>query len=168
MLDPRVPCVDDFQLKLPVSSHQRVNTTTSSTLHVSPYQSCALLYPYLVLFDTMSTRINLRFTFGMKIRWLSKYPKNMLTQDILLIIEQVNIILHSPLWIICPKKATEFLSMDSRACSNSLYSTEQRCASHLESFGACFSNGGLRRGHFLIKTFLVGKLNFWHLNFVAF
>lgn len=33
MLDSQAPCVGDFQLKFPISSHQRVQTTNSSRFH---------------------------------------------------------------------------------------------------------------------------------------
>lgn len=64
---------------------------------ISLHQPCTPLYPSLVFFDTMPTSINLRFIFGMDIRLLGTSSKNMLTQDIVLIIEQINRTLYSPL-----------------------------------------------------------------------
>lgn len=40
MLDSEVPCVDDFQLKFPICSHQRMQTTNSSTLHFAAPVLC--------------------------------------------------------------------------------------------------------------------------------
>lgn len=72
--------------------------------------------------------------------------------------EEINIFLCLPLLIICPEKASGILSMASRACSIFLDGLEQGYPGCLKAFGACFSNIGLRYGHFLIKLPFGGKL----------
>lgn len=66
------PSVDDFQLKFPISGHQRMQT---KQLHMSLCCSCTLLCPCLVLFGTMSTCINLRSIFVMNMRLPGTSPK---------------------------------------------------------------------------------------------
>lgn len=134
-----------------VSQQSPSKDANNKQLHVSLCCSRALLYPSCPLWHNVHLhQSELYFWNEHEIAW--NLSRNF-TQATLLIMEQINTILCWPLWIIDPEKATEILSMASRACSISLDGLEQGCSGHLKGFGACFSNIGLRCGCFLIKPF---------------